>query len=67
MTEKLISACYECGSDLGDYDLFYDIEGHVGLDSQYCEVCGRHVFPVLMTEGEARMRTNIKMHSGPMD
>ncbi|MBP1748283.1 MAG: hypothetical protein H6Q52_822 [Deltaproteobacteria bacterium] len=62
MIEKLVSACYECGSDLGDYDLYSDIEGHIGVVSQYCEVCGRDVFPVLMTESEAEMRKNLGMH-----
>lgn len=61
MIEKLISACYECGSDLGDCTLYDDIEGHIGVDSQYCEVCRHDVFPVLMTESEAEMRKNLKL------
>lgn len=65
MVEKLIGARYECGSDLGDYDFYYDIEGHVGLDTRYCEVCSRHVFPVLMTESEAEMRKNLRMQGRP--
>ncbi len=61
MTERLISACYECGSDLGDYDLYGDIEGHMVVDLKYCEVCGRDVSPVLMTESEAEMRKGLWM------
>jgi len=58
MEEKLVCACYECGSDLGEYDFYYGFQGRVILVSKYCDVCGRDVSPVLMAESEAEMRKN---------
>lgn len=59
MDEKLVCACYECGSDLGEYDFYYGFEGRVVLVAKYCEVCGHDVSPVLMAESETEMRKNL--------